>query len=166
MKNSLFNSLLSLILLYVICQLGLFLFYQFYLPELGDITITITPNNLSPEIQEVNLSLSRTFDKYYLLIYEEHTEDTWIYFNTKIHDKSSELLISEFLPHSKSKYILLEGTKLQNTFNFKMKSKYPISYMSNKDSKFHLFYIVPYKFFPFPTFYYSKHFVFFVDPII
>lgn len=166
MRKSVFNTLLNLTLLYIVCYVSLFIVFQFYIPDLGDITITVVPNDHTPEIQQINLSLNKMFDKYYLLIFEENTEDTWMYFYQKTHDKSSEFLLSQFIPNPKSKYVLLEGDNLKNTFSFKMKSKYPITYMSNKESKFHLYYIVPYKFFPFPTFYYSKHFTFFVDPIM
>lgn len=166
MKKSLLNTILNLIIFYIFLYVSLFIFFQFYIPDLGEVAITVVPNDYNPEVQQVNLSLNKLTDKYYLLIYEENTEDTWMYFNTKTHDKSSEFLISQFIPNPKSKYVLLEGNHLKNTFSFKMKSKYPISYMSNRESKFHLYYIVPYKLFPFPTFYYSKHFVFFVDPIM
>lgn len=166
MKNSIYNKLLTLILTYIILYAALFIFLHFYIPDLGDVSVTIKPTDYNSELQQVTLSTTKQFDKYYLFIYEDSSDDTWMYFNTTTHDKSSEFLIDQFIPSFKNKYVLLEGNKTKNTFSFTMKPKYPINYMSNKESKFHLFYIVPYKIFPFPTFYYSKHLIFFIEPIM
>ncbi|MEG0905050.1 MAG: hypothetical protein RSF87_02400 [Cellulosilyticaceae bacterium] len=166
MKNNIFNKLLTLILIYITLYIGLFLSLHFITPDLGTVDVTVTSNEINPELQEINISTNQVKNKYYILIYEEAEQDTWLYFNTKNYIKSSDFLVSEFIPNLKNKYILLEGDPLKSNFSFSIKSKYPLSYMANKDSKFHLFYIVSYDLFLFPTFYYSKHFVFFVDPII
>lgn len=166
MKNTILNKLLTLILIYTMLYTGLFILFHFIPPTIGAVDVSITPNELNPELQEIKLSPPSSRSKYYILIYQDSDEDTWLYFNTKNYIESSELLVSELVPNLKNKYVLLEGSPLKNDLSFYLKSKYPLSYMANKESKFHLFYIIPYKVFLFPTFYYSKHFVFFIDPIM
>lgn len=166
MKNNFLNKLLTLILVYITVYIGLFLIFHFITPDIGTINVRVNPNQINPELQEIHISTNQIRSKYYILIYEDNAQDTWLYFNTKSFIKPSEFLLSEFAPHLKNKHIFLEGSPSKNDLNFSIKAKYPLSYMANKESKFHLFYIIPYKLFFFPTFYYSKHFIFFIDPII
>ena len=99
------------------------------------------------------------------MIYEEGDSENWLYFSSQATTMDSTIL-KQFLPSTKNNYILLEGTKAKSDFSFTLTSKYPVTYMSTKEHIFHLEYIVPFKLFLFPTFYYTKQYTFFVDPLI
>lgn len=166
MQTNLLNKLFNLIIIIVFIYIIIFMSLHLLIPQLGDVTISVLPSNHHPEIQEINISTTKLVNKYYILIYEDAPEDNWLYFNNKIATRANEFFISEFVPSTKNKHILLEGNKSKNTFTFNIKSKVPISTMANKEFKFHLYYIVPYDLSIFPTFYYTKHFVFYIDPIM
>lgn len=166
MKNKFIDKLFTLILLYICMYIGLFITLNLFTPDIGTLNIQVNSNEHNPELKEFNISTNQINEKYFILIYEDSSHDNWLYFNSKIHNKDSDIIISKFIPNLKNNYILLEGDKFNNEFNFSIKSKFPLTHMANKEYKFHIFFIVPYKLFLFPSFYYSKHTTFFLDPII
>lgn len=166
MKKKIISRTILVVILFCISYVGLFIVLHLITPDLGTVTIGVNPNDDNPEMLYVTLSIDKSFNQYYFLIYENNPNDNWIYFSPSIYIEDNALITKEFLPDDKNKYLLLEGDQYKNSFTFSIKSKYPISYMSSQEHTFHVYAIVPFKLFPFPTFYFNKHYVFFIDPLL
>lgn len=166
MENNIFikgiNIIYFILLIYSLLFIGLHFFY----PNIDELTITLSPSPTRLESRVISIMNPKVLNSYYLLIYEDSADENWLYFNSSPAYSSHPNIIKSFLPESKTHYLLLEGNKHKSNFNFTITPKYPIGYMATKEHIFHVQYIVPFRVFPFPTFYYSKHYIFFVDPLI
>lgn len=165
MKTTYFYKLTWIGLLMIIIYSCIYLSFHFYVPDLADITVTTVPD-VKYGVEHVTLTADKPDDLCYLLIYEEDEDENWIYYAPRSYNDSSQLIRNHFLPEDKSKYILLEGTSTKSSFAFSLKPKYNLTALANKEHVFHVIYIVPYKLTFFPTFYYTQHSVFFIDPIL
>lgn len=164
-QKSLFYRITCLVLIMIVIYSGIFVSFHFYIPKLTDLRVTSIPD---PKYgtQYVTLNIDKPDHLFYILIYEESDDENWIYYASKSYNDSTELILSQFLPQDKTQYILLEGNQNTSNLNFSLRPKYNLSSLANKEHIFHLIYIVPKNFYIFPTFYYTKHSIFFVDPIL
>lgn len=165
MKKSKLYQLTWLGLLIILIYAIIVVCFHFYVPELPHLTVNSVPD-LKYGTQYVTLTTDKPSKLFYLLIYEEEPDEHWIYYAPKSYNDSSELILDQFLPENVTKYILLEGDQTKNSFAFSLKPKYNLTQLANKDHIFHVIYIVPYDFHILPTFYYTKHSIFFIDPIL
>jgi hypothetical protein len=159
-----FNSTQLILLLYSIYCI-IFIIYHFLIPQTGEVSIFIQPNINNPEIQKVTITPKKASSKYYLLVYEDYERNNWIYYMHQNYNKKREEIARTFLPADNMKYLLLEGDKKTNFFSFELKRKYHSNYISPHKSVFHLIYLVPYKLFLFPEFYYCIHRTFYIDSL-
>ncbi|OOB80111.1 MAG: hypothetical protein BEN19_00620 [Epulopiscium sp. Nuni2H_MBin003] len=163
LKNFLYNPFNLGLLIIAILTTYMFTI-RFYTPPLANVSINISSTDYNTEMQKITFTLDIPHDEYFLLIYEEGSEENWMYFTS---DTYNNLDISKiFLPTEIEKYILFEGNSKISTFSFEVKPKYSLSYMNNKEYIFHLQLIVPFKPLFLPVFYYTKHYVFSIEPII
>ena len=158
------NSIYLLILIYFI-YFFLSIMHHFFIPNIGEIHIETVSNSKDPEIKEITITCSKPSSKYYVFIYEEEEKNNWIYFVHQSYDKHRQAITDNFLPKESMKYVLFEGNKKILGFTFQIKPKYPINYIAKKKSSFHALYLVPYKIYPFPEFYYCKHTTFYIDAL-
>lgn len=159
-----YNVTQILLVTYVIYCL-IFMIYHFFIPNIGEANIKTTSNPKDPEVKEIIITCTKPPSKYYIFIYEEEEKNRWIYFVHQSYDKHRQAIADKFLPKKTMKYVLVEGNKKNSTFAFQIKPKYPINYIARKRSVFHAIYLVPYKIYPFPDFYYCKHSVFYIDAL-
>lgn len=152
--------------LFIIIYCIYFIALHFIYPDIGDISIEVNPVSSHLDSKVITITNPAVLDRYYLIIYQDNSEDDWLYFNSSNLTKPDSKVIKLFLPTTQSNYLFFEGSKSKPNLEFKLTSKYPMKYMSSKEHIFHVQYIVPFDFPPFPTFYYSKHYTFFVDPLI
>lgn len=148
--------------LFYVC---LFLVFHVFPIKLGEIEVSIISNIKDPEVQEVTILSTKSHARYYFLVYEEVEKNNWIYFVHPAYDKYRQTISNRFLPNPTSKYVIWEGNYESGYCTFQMKSKYPFHYIANCTNIFHVIYIVPYRLYPFPTFYFSKHATFTINPI-
>lgn len=156
------NILCVILLLY--CMV--FITLHFIYPDIGELSITLSPSPNRLESRIVSINNPTLIDSYYVLIYESGSEENWLYFNTSSHTSLASNILQIFAPEDKSNYLLLEGNKQKKQFTFTITSKYPLAYMARKQHIFNVHYIVPFKIFFLPTFYLSKYYTFFIDPLI
>lgn len=156
------NFFLITICIYLI----IFLFSHCITPNLNQVSITIENNLLNSELQDITISVDDFYANYYLIIYQNEPDEHWIYFTSSDYKDDISSLIDNFYSLTKNKFIIFQGDKIKNEFKFSIKPKYTLDYMTNTDNLFHVYYVVPYSVFPFKKFYYSKHFYFFVNPVI
>ncbi len=128
------------------------------------IRLDASPSRLDSRI--VSISNPQRVSSYYVLIYESTPDKHWNYLNATSSNTLPNDVLENFLVGEQSHYLLLRGDSQRNNFTFNITAKYPLTYMSAKEYLFHVYYIIPVKFFGFPTFYYSKYYTFFVDPLI
>ncbi|WP_069999915.1 hypothetical protein [Cellulosilyticum sp. I15G10I2] len=159
-----YNILQVLTITYIIYFL-IFIIHHFFIPNIGELTIESLSDSKDPEIKEITVSCEKAPSKYYIFIYEEDEKNNWIYFVHQAYDKNRQAIADKFLPKKTMKYVLFEGNKKSSSFQFQIKPKYPISYIARKRSVFHAIYLVPYKIYPFPEFYYCKHSIFYIDAL-
>ncbi|MGL4736410.1 MAG: hypothetical protein ACRCW2_03040 [Cellulosilyticaceae bacterium] len=164
-QKSLFYRITLFALIFISIYSCIFIGFHFYIPILTNVTATSIPD---PKYgtQYVTLNIDKPDNLFYVLIYEETDDENWIYYAQKSYNDSTELILSQFLPENKTQYMLLEGSKSTTNLSFSLKPKYNLSTLANKEHIFHVIYIVPKNFYIFPTFYYTKHSIFFVDPIL
>ncbi|MGL5329789.1 MAG: hypothetical protein ACRDD7_10995 [Peptostreptococcaceae bacterium] len=166
MKNNWLIKGINILCIILLIYSTLFITLHFIYPDIGELSITLSPSPSRLESRIVSIHNPKVIDSYYLLIYEAGSEENWLYFNTSSHTTLPFNILKMFAPENKSNYLLLEGNKQKNQFTFTITSKYPLTYMASKQHIFNVHYIVPFKIFPFPTFYLSKYYTFFVDPLI
>ncbi|MGL4799629.1 MAG: hypothetical protein ACRCWY_09595 [Cellulosilyticaceae bacterium] len=164
MKQGFFIRFIHFITLSLVIYCIYFIILHFVSLNIGDLTIDVSAIPSQPESHTVSITTTKASPKYYLLIYEEN-EDNWLYFNSFTGNADSSLT-DLFLPNPEPTYLFFEGNKTQSSFHFKLTSKYPLNYMASQEHIFHVDYIVPFQVFPFPPFYYSKHYTFFINPLI
>jgi len=128
--------------------------HHFLIPTIGEIKITVSSNRKAPQLQDITIISLAPPPKYYVLLYEANQKSDWFYFVRQSYNVDCQKVASIFLPKVSMNYILLEGNKTNSTFTFQIQSKYPVNYVLRKQSCFNIIYIVPYKIYPFPEFYY------------
>ncbi|OON94062.1 MAG: hypothetical protein ATN32_01600 [Candidatus Epulonipiscium fishelsonii] len=160
------NRILNIAIFILISIFIYYLFIPNFIPSLGNVELEVIPTKLDSQLQIINITLTNPAEKYYLLLHEDDIDSNWIYITPTLSSREDDYIIKNFLNEEIEQYVFIEGDSSTLNYTFNIKSKYPISYIANKNYEFHLQYIVPYKFLFFPTFYYNKHFVFFVDPIM
>lgn len=164
LSKILFN--ITQIILFIYCiYCIIFIIYHFITPDINELFIAIKANNNNPDIQQVSITSKKPSNKYYLLIYEDSERNNWIYYMNQNYTKKREEIAYTFLPKETMKYIVLEGDKKTQTFSFDIKRKYQSNYISPHKSTFHVIYLVPYKLFLFPEFFYCKHLTFYIDSL-
>ena len=164
--KSLYIKLIDGLTLLLVIYILFFISLHFITPNLDGLTITVVAAECRIESKIISITNTLPTKTYYLLIYEEDDPENWLYFSSPADNTNITELTKLFLPDSKANYVLLEGSKTKTTFPITITSKYPIQSSASQSSIFHVEYIVPFKIFPFPTFYYSKHYSFFVDHLI
>ncbi|OOB78932.1 MAG: hypothetical protein ATN34_01600 [Epulopiscium sp. Nele67-Bin002] len=162
-KKLLYNPFNVTLLVITILTIYTFLI-RFYTPDLPNLSIDITYIDYNTELQQITFTLDTAQDEYFLLIYEEDLEEQWLYFNSSVYHNLDIAKI--FLPAEIEKFILFEGDSSTTTFSFEVKPKHAFSYMDITEYVFHVQLIIPFKFSIFPTFYYTKHYVFFLESSI
>lgn len=164
-KKSSLYKFTFLALIFIAIHSAIYISFHFYIPNLSNITVSSIPD---PKYgtQYVTLNIDKPEKLFYMLIYEESDDENWLYFAPKSYNDATELILNQFLPENKTQYILLEGNQNTANLNFSLKPKYNLTTLANKEHIFHVVYIVPRDFYIFPTFYYTKHSIFFVDPIL
>jgi hypothetical protein len=160
----LYHTIKGLLAIYLIYCL-LFIVQHFIIPTIGEIDISVTANNKVLTNQDVTITPQKPPSRYYVLLYEENKKNDWIYFINQTYDKRRQTIADTFLPEDTMKYILFEGSKKNSSFTFQIQPKYPINYVVRKQSCFHVIYIIPYKIYPFPDFYYCSHSVIYIDTL-
>ncbi len=163
MKQKLLNPFNIGLIIIILVTIYTYLI-RFYIPELPELVINITPTNYNSEMQQIEFKVNDMANDYYILIYEENPEQNWTYFNSDNYHNSD--IASYFLPDKIDKYVLFKSNTNSNTYSFDVRPKYTINYMSNIESIFHVQLIIPYQPLFLPTFYYTTHYVFFLEPLI
>lgn len=159
------NKYVNFIFLTILVYCLVFLGSHYITPNLGEIAISIDTNMSNPQFQNITISVEKSFSTYYILVYEPSSNAQWIYFSSSKYANDISTLIENFVDTTKNKYLVFQGNKSKHNFTFTIKSKYTSNYITNKDHLFHVYYIIPHPIFPFTSFYYSKHFYFFVNPM-
>ncbi|OON98300.1 MAG: hypothetical protein ATN36_00990 [Epulopiscium sp. Nele67-Bin005] len=139
---------------------------RFFIPTFGEAHVQISSVNLSTEQREIGIIVDNPDEEYYILVYEDDPDNNWIYFTHLYFPPAHDKIVDNFLPDDIEKYMLFGGDELTSYFSFQLRPNQPLNYMVHENYIFHLQYIVPYKFLFFPTFYYSKHSIFFIDPVM
>lgn len=163
MKKTIVEKIINLTILLIIIYFILFISYHLITPDIGYLDLKITSSTSSPGSQIVTMTTSKVLNHYYLLVYAHSSDEHWLYSAPPHHPSNGRFIKDMFLLDDKKKYILVEGNQYKNHFTFTLTPKYPVRYMSTKEHIFHVHYIVPYQVFPFPPFYYSKHYTFFLE---
>lgn len=163
-SQTIYTILQGLLIIYLIYCL-LFVIQHFVTPSIGEVNIVVSPNSKISNLQDITVISKETPSKYYVLIYEENQKSDWIYHVHQTYEKERQIITDTFLPKDTMKYILIEGNKKKSSFTFQIQPKYPINYVARKQSCFHTIYIVPYKIYPFPEFYYCTHSILYIEAL-
>lgn len=145
----------------------IFIYLHFFQPSIGDVTIHLDESSNSSDSKVVSLNIISPPKKYYFVIFEADEKENWLYaVSPTFSSIINHTLVNKFLSSEQQDFIFLEGNKQRDEITFKLISKYASNTTATKQYVFHAYYIVPFYFFPFQPFYYSKHYTFFIDPTL